>query len=227
MTTVTAATATAVTATTATAAQAIQAAYPAQYYGVIASGKISALLDVWAAETINGTGFDLLSLPAASSLVALTAEQWALAKVSSISGMLNVFVSGSSIEYPARFYCTKTTPCAVYDLWGFGDLDNAPAVADLYAITASEYADRLANPRAQYYDTSTGKLDNYVAPVVPVPLKTQAATLLAQQQTYVMQTYTLYGDVTPPDWLSYLKTLRAIANGTDSTSTTLPTAPAS
>lgn len=58
-----------------------------------------------------------------------------------------------------------------------------------------------------------------------IPLKTQAATLLKTQQSYVVQTYAIYGDDTPPEWITCLKALRAIANGTDTTSTVLPTAP--
>lgn len=130
------------------------------------------------------------------------------------------------MQYPDRFYCTKNSPCTFYDMWGFGDLDGLKPISDFYSITAAEYAEQQTNPRTQYYDTNTGMLADYVAPVIPVPLSVQAQSLLQTQQTYVMQTYTLYGDVTPPDWLSYLKALRAIANGTDTTSIVLPTEPA-
>ena len=78
--------------------------------------------------------------------------------------------------------------------------------------------------KSAYYTVNNGVITASQPPALP--LKTQAQTMLRTQQTYVMQTYTLYGDDTPPDWLSYLKTLRAIANGTDTTSTILPTPPA-
>ncbi|MFT8850177.1 hypothetical protein [Acetobacter orientalis] len=81
----------------------------------------------------------------------------------------------------------------------------------------------------QYENSGNYTLDNgvivaYTPPAIP--LNVQAGALLKTQQSYVMQNYAIYGDDTPPEWLTYLKALRAIANGTDTTSTTLPTAPA-
>ncbi|MFT9060583.1 MAG: hypothetical protein ABF465_01810 [Acetobacter orientalis] len=75
------------------------------------------------------------------------------------------------------------------------------------------------------FTVSNGSVVAYTPPAIP--LQTQAATLLKTQQLYVMQTYTVYGEDTPPEWLVYLKSLRAIAAGTDTTSTALPTAPSS
>ena len=58
---------------------------------------------------------------------------------------------------------------------------------------------------------------------------------LAQQATSALQraastswaAYGMYGETPPSTWQTYLTALRAIANGTDTTSTELPTAPAS
>lgn len=76
---------------------------------------------------------------------------------------------------------------------------------------------------AASYTVSNGAI---VARVIPtLSLQQQAASLLPQQQASVMQTYTVYGEDTPTAWLTYLKALRAIANGTDTTSVALPTAP--
>lgn len=58
-------------------------------------------------------------------------------------------------------------------------------------------------------------------------LQSKAASELARQQAAVMRTYTVFGDATPDAWITYLKALRAISDGSDTTSTTLPSAPAS
>lgn len=60
----------------------------------------------------------------------------------------------------------------------------------------------------------------------PVPLATQAASALATARQYVSNNYTMLNEPTPDNWVIYLKALMAIANGTDTTSTTLPTKPA-
>lgn len=61
----------------------------------------------------------------------------------------------------------------------------------------------------------------------PVPLSAQAASALATARTYVSNNYTMLNEATPDAWVTYLKALMAIAGGTDTTSTALPTAPAS
>lgn len=61
----------------------------------------------------------------------------------------------------------------------------------------------------------------------PVPIATQAEIALATARAYVSNNYTMLNEATPTEWVTYLKSLMAIANGTDTTSTTLPTAPAS
>ncbi|MFT9147949.1 MAG: hypothetical protein ABF502_04095 [Acetobacter sp.] len=58
-------------------------------------------------------------------------------------------------------------------------------------------------------------------------LAQQASAALAIARTYVSNTYTMLNEATPDAWVTYLKALMAIAGGTDTTSTTLPTAPAS
>ena len=58
-------------------------------------------------------------------------------------------------------------------------------------------------------------------------LADQAETSLDAARTYVTNTYTMLNEKTPDAWVTYLKSLMAIANGTDTTSTKLPTAPTS
>ena len=53
----------------------------------------------------------------------------------------------------------------------------------------------------------------------------KATSALSSAKSYTKSEYTDYGDDIPDSWKTYLKALRDIANGTDTTSTTLPTAP--
>ncbi|MFT8597719.1 hypothetical protein [Acetobacter orientalis] len=79
-----------------------------------------------------------------------------------------------------------------------------------------------------YVAKQTAGVWSFTAPEkATVTLQSQASALLKTQQAYVMQNYAIYGEDTPPEWLVYLKELRAIASGTDTTSVVLPTAPTS
>ena len=59
----------------------------------------------------------------------------------------------------------------------------------------------------------------------PVALSVQAAAMLAAQKTYVSNEFLVYGMSVPTTWTTYLMALRAISDGTDTTSTTLPVSP--
>lgn len=56
-------------------------------------------------------------------------------------------------------------------------------------------------------------------------LSDEAYTALVAAKTYTQSEYTDFGDAIPDPWKTYLKALRDIANGTDTTSTALPAAP--
>ncbi|NSL92908.1 hypothetical protein [Acetobacter syzygii] len=203
----------------------IKSAYPAQYYATKGENALSTLMDIWDGKTITGQTVDLLSIPAVSSLVALSAAQWALASVPSVTGQFNVFLTGSAITYPDRYYCDKNSPCAVYDMWGFSSAATSPALADLYPITADAYADRQQNPRQQYYNTTTGALADYVPPVVVVPLAERAAAEISGWVQSQINYAAAMGEVFSDAMKTYVKAISAIANGTDTTSTTLPDRP--
>ena len=128
-------------------------------------------------------------------------------------------------KYPAQYYASLDKPCAWYNMWVYSSADNLPDTSNLYAMTADEWAYKGGDNGTRSMAVIDGKLQDYAQPAPVVPLQTQAATLLKSQQAYVMQNYAIYGDDTPAEWLTYLKALRAIANGTDTTSTTLPTQP--
>lgn len=62
---------------------------------------------------------------------------------------------------------------------------------------------------------------------IPAPtLATQASDELSSARGYVYNNYGILNEATPDAWVSYLKSLMAIANGTDTTSTSLPASPA-
>lgn len=56
-------------------------------------------------------------------------------------------------------------------------------------------------------------------------LSQQAKTSLQRSASTSWALYGMYGETPPAEWQTYLTALRAIANGTDTTSTNLPTAP--
>lgn len=72
-------------------------------------------------------------------------------------------------------------------------------------------------------DTMSGSEVYYA----PVNIKVLAASALSTARTYVYNNYGILNEDTPTDWVTYLKSLMAISNGTDTTSTALPTAPTS
>lgn len=126
--------------------------------------------------------------------------------------------------YPARYYATLTKPCSWYDMWMFPSPDGLPAVNTLYAMTAEQWAAKGGDNGALSMCVENGALVAYTPPVVPVPLKTQAATA----QTWIMQQANLaaaMGETFTSDMKSYVKAIAAIANGTDTTSTALPAQP--
>ena len=75
-----------------------------------------------------------------------------------------------------------------------------------------------------YWQVKNGVFSQYTPPVVTIPLKTQATTA----QTWIMQQANLaaaMGEVFTADMRAYVKAIAAIASGTDTTSTVLPTQP--
>jgi hypothetical protein len=145
----------------------------------------------------------------------------------------------------AYFDATAPAPAPVigwYDTVAF-TYPNLPSTANLLALTAPQWAARLTGQWA----ISGGTLVAYTPPAVPVSLSLakQAAvpvSLSLAKQAAVMLTVTdttmhrvseavvlglntwTGSDVVA--WMNYRRVLRAIANGTNTTSTTLPTKPA-
>lgn len=208
-------------------------AYPNQYYGKYDSASgllIVPVFDVWNGVDSNGRPInDTAIVDTAVNMVPLTAAQVSLIKRGTDTGYLNIPVDAATktLKYPDRYYCNENSPAAFYDMWGFSRIP--PISTELHAVSTDIWDARMASALTglkQYvWDKSSNQLVDYVPPVRVVPLKTRAATALASARTYVNNNYTILNEPTPTEWVTYLKALMAIANGTDTTSTVLPTAP--
>ena len=89
-------------------------------------------------------------------------------------------------------------------------------------MAAAEWDD-LTQGRKGLVALSDGKIMPYTPP--PPPLKQQARQAFQQVQQQAAMTSAM-GETFGPGMQAYVRTLRAIISGTDTTSTTLPTAPA-
>lgn len=69
-----------------------------------------------------------------------------------------------------------------------------------------------------------GAVTTYTAPAPT--LAEQASSATASARAYIYNNYGILNEATPDAWVTYLKALMAIASGTDTTSTALPTEPA-
>lgn len=129
--------------------------------------------------------------------------------------------------WPSRYYAYAQADGSVacYDVWDMSTTDNVPDASDMAAMSAQQWADS----EMYRYQSRLKIVDGDIVykDAIPVTLASQASAALSVASSSVMQTYTIYGETTPDEWLTYLKILRAIANGTDTTSTALPAAPTS
>ena len=133
-----------------------------------------------------------------------------------------------SADYPAQYYARSNTDVTINGFpavaWVDVSLYSAapswlPVASDMIAMTTAEWEARPVGTPC-YIDS--GKWVTYTA-VVTLVQKAQSA--LATARTYVSNNYTMLNEATPTAWVTYLKALMAIVNGTDTTSTALPTKP--
>lgn len=84
------------------------------------------------------------------------------------------------------------------------------------SVVASDY-------KGNVIDLATMKAtDNFDQ---PASLASQAASVLVTARAYVMNNFYLLAETPTAEWVTYQKALIAISNGTDTTSTVLPTSP--
>lgn len=136
-------------------------------------------------------------------------------------------------EYPDRYYAAYDTaapqPTPVtgwYDTGSMSSLAAVPPASSLIPISAEDWANTTSFRLPGGRGVLNGKIIDYTAPVQPVPLATLAQNALVATRQTVWAEYGVLNEPTPDAWVTYLKALRAIADGQDTTSTTLPKAPA-
>ena len=123
-----------------------------------------------------------------------------------------------------RYYADLNTPCGYYDLAGLSTLANVPDPDKLFALSDAQWTARMNGNSVLSKAVVNGIWQDYTAPAVLIPMKTQAVTAQAwvQQQANLAAAM---GEVFTVDMKSYVLAINAIANGTDTTSTALPAQP--
>lgn len=123
--------------------------------------------------------------------------------------------------YPARYYATFDKPCAWFDTWAMSNPDVIPPLTDLYAMTHEEWEAKGGDNGSLSMAVIDGKLIKYVQNV-SVQHHAENEILWINQQASLAS---VMGETFTEDMKNYVKSVRAIAAGTDTTSTSLPTRP--
>ncbi|MGO3518089.1 MAG: hypothetical protein ACTINM_06300 [Acetobacter cibinongensis] len=133
--------------------------------------------------------------------------------------------------YPARYYAgydpSAPQPAPVlawYDTWGMSTTDGLPPAAQLIPVTEQDWQNTTTFRSPAGRGVQDGRIIDYSPP--PPPLAQQAQRQLQQAASTTWSLYGMYGESPPAVWQSYLQALRRIATGADTTSTSLPAAPA-
>ncbi|MCE0743327.1 hypothetical protein LWC05_05405 [Acetobacter sicerae] len=211
-----------------TALDAIKAFYPSQYYGTAGNNRLTSVMDIWSGRDISGRTIDILSLDAASTLVALSAEQFSLA-----AGATNIWCENGKLVFPDRYYATyskdSSQPSPVtgwFDVWLLSDASQIPNAADMIPVSASDWSDtdkfRLPVGRG----VLNGAIIDYTPPAPSIPIIDQAKAAM----TWIQQQASLagaMGQTFTADMKSYVQAIQAIINGTDTGSASLPAQPTS
>ncbi|WP_098049530.1 hypothetical protein [Gluconobacter oxydans] len=131
--------------------------------------------------------------------------------------------------YPARYYVSydhsdtePAPPTGWYDMALYQSLDGFPMASDMVGLTA----DQWDGPRFGV-GIANGHIVPYTPPMPVISLKEQASHALSLARSYIYSNYGILNEPTPDSWVTYLKALMAIQNGTDTTSTSLPAGPKS
>ncbi|WP_086644314.1 hypothetical protein [Acetobacter sp. DsW_063] len=132
--------------------------------------------------------------------------------------------------YPDRFYASHDLSAAQpapvtgwWDAWVMSDPGVMPPVADLVPLTADQWNDRLSGGWGVQGGALVAMTEEQLADAVPLAIR--AGFALTAAQNVVWAEYGSLGDAVPGEWISYQKAVKAIVDGTDTTSTILPAAP--
>ena len=223
------------TDTNTTLSNLVRSAYPGQYYGQIdtTNGVLQMpALDVWNCTTINGQPIsNILELPTAADMVALTSDQVSLLKEAPMSGHLivPVDVTSKALKYPVRYYCDSDTPAGFYDTWGYSSTDHLPDISELHPVTSAQWTERQNSAatglKQSTWNAASGSLEPYTPPAVVVPLATKAQSEMSGWISQQAAMAVAMGETFTDEMRAYVKAIQAIATGADTTSTALPTQP--
>ena len=204
----------------------ISSAYPARYYAAYDT-SVTGITRVTALYDVQSPQITVQTLPEASTLIPMTAEQWDL-----VRGARNIWVQDGTLMYPARYYASyddsTTHPTPVtgwYDTWLMSDISSVPVASRMVPISSSDWNDTNGFRLPVGRGVQGGKIIDHIPPAPSIPLEILAKSDLATARTHVYNNYGILNEPTPDEWVVYLKALMAIANGKDTTSTELPTPP--
>lgn len=203
----------------------IKAAYPAQYYGQYdtstqAAAPLTTVMDVWSGRTAQGSQVNILSLPAAGAMVAMTAAQWAL-----FQNAPYVWQQAGALLYPARYYAAVDADNLVtgwYDVGALSTVVGLPSASAMVPVPPD-----LWDARSGQYQAVNGALVVYTPPVAPIPLKDLAAAELSGWIAPQAAMASAMGETFTDAMKAYVKAVQAIASGADTTSTAMPARPTS
>lgn len=109
----------------------------------------------------------------------------------------------------ACWYNTTSNPILDYTKDGFLEVNS----------------DQYTNRNNGYWAVENGSLVPFVPPISTIPLSAQATLAFTSARTYIYNNYGILNEDTPDVWVSYLKAIMAIRDGTDTKSSVLPVPP--
>lgn len=122
------------------------------------------------------------------------------------------------------YYATMDKPCSYYNLSALTTLDGVPPESELFPLTDDQWEARMDGNQLLDKAVVNGVWGDYVRPIVPIPLVDQATTEMSWISSQASLAAAM-GETFTDDMKTYVKSIQAIKNGTDTTSTTLPTRP--
>lgn len=111
-----------------------------------------------------------------------------------------------------------------YDVTCATDRSICPDPSTLTAISSDDWEKQYGQVPRRPWQIKNGRLVEYAASPITLTLKEQAQDAF-QQARQEFSDLQMMGKTFGPQMQSYVRTLQAIINGTDTTSTTLPVAP--
>lgn len=123
--------------------------------------------------------------------------------------------------YPARYYASLDKPCAWYDTWAMSKPEVIPPVSELYAMTEAEWQAKGGDYGSKSMAVIDGKLVPYVQTVSVQHQAENELSWINQQAALA----SAMGETFTDEMKAYVKAIKAIATGADTSSTELPQRP--